>query len=598
MDQKRAQAAAVLAFTAAALLTSQVRAGDLLPAGPSVGIVDIDIVQRSNVASLPNNRLVVVFLDQDDFGDASLKARFFAADGQPEGAAIEIVSDASCPGLGNPRDLAVADDGSFVVVWYCVADGGAYVQRVDATGVPQGSPVLVDAANSLEPRSLRVRIGSGGLYVLWYTYFDLVARHYDTAGNPTAPAFSLYDIPTCCGFGVAFSADILPSGDLVASWLDSNSNPSIVATGRFASDGSAVTPSFQTNDAGVTFGRPHVVSESDGGYAVFWYIAAGDLLASRRYDQFDAASGSSTAIPIGAEGDIFGLVRSSAGYVFLSTITKPLFVNGVSMLYRLDASRQPIGAPLPALDDRRLIANDVTVDDGGNPIIAAYHPFYTVGTPDVFQRFCDSDDAACDRCGAFDDALDTDADGVPDGCDACTNVGGARAIEKPRVYVTSGTDVKPATFRIVAETTLPVPFSAIDPAADGVRVALVSATHGDIVDARIADATAAAGAWKLSGAKTWRFKGETDSSSSVGSGAWTITVKDRSAQAPGRVRVAAKHTGGDYYPIVEDAFDLPPRLVVNLGDESELESDRCGEALFVLDRCSWRDTSYPSFRCR
>jgi hypothetical protein len=267
-------------------------------------------------------------------------------------------------------------------------------------------------------------------------------------------------------------------------------------------------------------------------------------------------------------------------------------------LHRLDESFAPVSPAFPITQDHNYVSVGVAADANGNPIVLnRYGLLFFAQNGDTFQRFCDTDDATCDRCAGFDDSLDGDADGEPDACDICTNVGGLQAIENAKLFLTKGGDTKLSKFRLRGEVDLPVSFAGLDPVGDGFRVALMSATFGTMVNGRLPQ-DAETGTWELKGGKTWKFKGDSAGFSSTFRGPWKIQIKDRSKKAPGRVRVSVKHTNGFYRLLLGDLLDVPPKAVFIFGDESVAEGNLCGEVGFLLENCRTNDGTNPSVRCK
>lgn len=408
-------------------------------------------------------------------------------------------------------------------------------------------------------------------------------RFYDTAGVPTTAEYLAVPKIGCCGqlyHGLAVTG----GGDLLVAWPDGSGGSDAIVAQTFAPDGTVVTPQFSISVGGAPDKFAHAVAESDGGYTVFWYAPADMLVSSLRFDSNDAPVGAVTSFPLFTT-NMISLTRSSTGYLFLA----PRY--GFELLHRLDDGRQPVGTPIPAVSYRLMGAEAVAVDSNGNPVVL--QTYENAQRPDRIQRFCDSDDPTCDRCNGFDDTVDDDGDGLPNACDLCTNVADARTMEKPRMFVTRGGAAKIQKFRSRGTMTLPVAFSAIDPGADSFRVALLSPLYGHIVNDRLASPDAADGSWELKGASTWKFKGQADFGTSAGRGEWIIKIKALGGPTSNRVRVSAKNSRGSYGFRTEDSLDLPPRTLFNFGDESEAESDLCGEAIFAVENCRTKEGITP-----
>ncbi len=560
-------------------------AGDLLPAGPRVVATASTSASGMLIAPLSGNRFMLLWRD-GTVGTRSMFGRFHDDEGNPLGADFEVANSATCSPLGVPLAVDVYPDDSFVVIFNCSGDDTLRFQRVDATGATLGSSVVVTDSFGLPASLMKVAVGDGGFYVSYLRSSDVFAQHFSVAGVSSGPEFVVFDNAFCCTT-VKYGIDLIAGGDLVATeGMFTGVTNELLAT-RVNSSGVTVTSPFVVHEPGIFPGASHVLAESDGGYSVLWQTTS-EILNARRFDAADTATGATVSLPVpllAGVSDITTPQRSSTGYMFIARDTY------VERVYRLDNAFAQIGSSFPVDEYRATFVTGLAADAGGNPIVASVTP--GLG----FQRFCDSDDPACDRCAGFDDSLDADGDGLPDLCDECTNVANARAMDKARLFITKGGDAKVSKFRLKGDTDLPVAFSEFDPSIDGLRIGLFGAVFGDIVDDRL-PADAESGTWELKGGKTWKFKGESASTAVTLLGQWRIVVKDRSNKAPGRVRVSAKHTGGVYRFVLLNLLDIPPRAVFNFGDESAANSDLCGEHSFLLENCKTNDGLNPSIRCK
>jgi hypothetical protein len=123
-------------------------------------------------------------------------------------------------------------------------------------------------------------------------------------------------------------------------------------------------------------------------------------------------------------------------------------------------------------------------------------------------------------------------------CQACACVAppacaSGITIERPVLRMRAS----PGLVRFNGEAVIPKPWAGIDPAVNGVRVVIDSPAGGGGVDVTVPGGAG----WSVNAAHTrWRF---TDASGMHG-GVNRIVVRDRSAVAPGRLRVVLKARGG------------------------------------------------------
>jgi len=94
-----------------------------------------------------------VILYGDQYGN-SLIAQRYGADGTAQGDSITVPGSTSYMCLGsNPEpygDIAMSDDGAFVVAWGDGDDGNVYAQKYDSTGAADGSKLTVKARSGSE----------------------------------------------------------------------------------------------------------------------------------------------------------------------------------------------------------------------------------------------------------------------------------------------------------------------------------------------------------------------------------------------------------------------------------------------------------------
>lgn len=223
-------------------------------------------------------------------------------------------------------------------------------------------------------------------------------------------------------------------------------------------------------------------------------------------------------------------------------------------------------------------------DSNGTVELAGTLSSFTFTSQAVFVTGSDGIDL---QIGA--DQADTDADGLADECDPCTNVGGARNITvKPKVVVSKiNTDLEPTNdaLKIAGEFIDAIAFNTLDPLSNGARLIIQNAGGASEVDVMLASGPLGGKGtrgWKVNGRGTkWTFQ---DKTGTPNNGITKMIIQDRSNKAPNRVKVMVKGKRGTY-PIV--AGDEPIKATLVLGGQPASIAGQCGETVFVAADCSF-----------
>jgi hypothetical protein len=240
------------------------------------------------VGRASDGRFIVVWASYGGDGNSwGVAARRFDASGSPIGG--EFVVNTYTTGAQVISDIAVEDNGNFVVVWtdYGARDGSAvaiFGMRYDASGNRLGNEFQVNTYTTSYQWVPSVSLSpAGGFVVAWVStsadlyLSDIFARRFDASGNPVGNDFVVNTITTGrqVGFGLV-AHDAL--GNFVVTWSGPGDG---LAQGSFAQRfsvsgdrrGSEFLVNTYTTSSQVT---PSVASDSAGNFVVTWVSAIQD----------------------------------------------------------------------------------------------------------------------------------------------------------------------------------------------------------------------------------------------------------------------------------------------------------------------------------
>ena len=258
----------------------------------------LDNQQNSSIAMNATGGYVITWSselqDQDGWG---VYAQQFNADGTKKGVelAVNPRSDTDFDSVAVLSDqqsssVAIAPDGSFVVVWESNGqdgDGfGIYAKRYNAAGVPQGSEFIVNTTTVKSQRNPSVAIDTSGNFVVSWTsdngVFDgqeVYVRRFGADGAPQTGeikvnANSLGDQQYSTVTTLPISANV-PLGGFVVTWSSTSGESTGGGNGiflkRYSASGVPLEAETQVNT--FTIGDQFfssAASDKDGNLAVVW----------------------------------------------------------------------------------------------------------------------------------------------------------------------------------------------------------------------------------------------------------------------------------------------------------------------------------------
>ena len=258
--------------------------GEAEPAGDQfqANVYTTDAQALPSAVVAPDGSFVVSW---DSYGqdgqDWGTFLRRFDAEGSPLTGDIQVATSTTFDQVD--ADVAMHPDGSFVVVWDAsdAADGsyrGIFGRRFDSAGVPTGGEFLVNQGTIGDQNDAVVApAADGGFVVAWETnalldaYEDLLARRFDSGGNPMGDDFQLNVFTTGDQEDLDIAAD--GAGNFVVVWESDAQDGSYdgVFGRRLDSTGQPVGGEFAVN----TYvpgdqDNPNLAVRSDGTFVVVW----------------------------------------------------------------------------------------------------------------------------------------------------------------------------------------------------------------------------------------------------------------------------------------------------------------------------------------
>ena len=175
--------------------------------------------------------------DQDGDGRGIFAQRFDSAGGFVDS---EFVVNTTTSGSQDTPAVDAIADGRFVVVWNADAGGDDQVmaQRFDFNGAKLGAEITVNAP-SYDRNSPDVAMAEDGSFVVvWKSYvnptYEIYSRRYSSSGNPTTASLPVASKPGLGGYQPSVRRD--PNGDFLVLWNDGTGD---LRMRRLGSDGVA-----------------------------------------------------------------------------------------------------------------------------------------------------------------------------------------------------------------------------------------------------------------------------------------------------------------------------------------------------------------------
>jgi hypothetical protein len=242
---------------------------------------------RPAVATDADGSFVVVWHSFFSESGYDVQGQRFAADGDPLGSEFKVNQHTT--GVQAHPDVAMAGDGSFVVVWQSSesptdpADRSVQARRFDAAGAPLGAPFQVNGYTTGNQHLPAVALADDGrFFVVWESagsaggdIFEqsVQGRRFAADGSPLGAEFQVNSYTTGDQAGADVAA--VEGGGFVVTWHSTGSGGDpdrSVQAQRFRPGGDRLGTQFQVNrfTTGHQESAAAAPTTSDGGFVVTW----------------------------------------------------------------------------------------------------------------------------------------------------------------------------------------------------------------------------------------------------------------------------------------------------------------------------------------
>ena len=346
----------LLWLTALALLpvVSAPLAGQPRPVGNEFRVnANTESKQRNPVAAFNASGSALVVWENEKNG---LRGRFYGRDGAALTEELGLVANQVLPGVPAAgievirKDPAVAflASGDFLLAWTeerddvstdifvehrAVIDRDVYLQKFNAAGAAQGSPVRLNATTAGYQSLPKILVRNGAdAVVVWQSDGRRVGPAGDgifsrlvspATGQPSTGETKLSSVP-----GLAANPAIAgaANGGFAVAWEAADGSSQGVYARLFAKSGSPRGAEFRVNTTVQGLQRrPALTADSNtGGWLMIWQGQAGSIKDSHIYGQFLGAGGSFIGPQVRvsqgvAQGQVSPSVAAVAGGHFLAT---------------------------------------------------------------------------------------------------------------------------------------------------------------------------------------------------------------------------------------------------------------------------------------
>ena len=203
----------------------------------------------------------------------------------------EVLVNTSDPDYQVCDDVALGEDGEFVVVWTeFPIEGEILGRRYDRLTTPLDGPFPVNADTTIDQEEASVAKDAEGRFVAVWMQEDMATirgRRFEADGTPLGGSFQVNTSTTHNNFRPHVASD--PSGNFVVAWTSTSDSGTEAMARHFDSNGAPLGDEFQVN---LYSEGPHQVggaAMSPAGFVVSW-VGEGEGTTNAIFARlFDAA---------------------------------------------------------------------------------------------------------------------------------------------------------------------------------------------------------------------------------------------------------------------------------------------------------------------
>ena len=248
-----------------------------------------------------------------------------AIDGPTYTGTSDIKVNSTAVATDQKMDMAMDENGDFVVVWSDLTNDKIYAQRFNSSGTKQGGIISVDDVYGFAVYNLYVAMDASGEFVV--TWYDartedasggVFAKKFNADGTVQNSTFLVNHITT--GYQNGGQVDMASSGEFVIAYFDGTdayyrkyeANGSLIGTYNTFSISGFTSPSIR--GFGIDDNLNYTVAFSESGEGIY----------AQRYEWNGTAIGTATTIATGADRGDISISRSYtqyAGFVAINQFT-------------------------------------------------------------------------------------------------------------------------------------------------------------------------------------------------------------------------------------------------------------------------------------
>ena len=184
----------------------------------------------------------------------------------------EFVVNTSGPGYSESDDVAIGEDGDFIVVWseFPTNDGELLARRFSRLAVPLDDPFPVNAATTDDQRTASIARDAQGRFVaVWTDEAQTIwGRRFDADGTALGGNFPVNTSTPLNAVSPHVASD--PSGNFVVTWTSYDASSADVMARRFDSNGAPLGDEFTVNVFTSGMQGASGIAMSPAGFVVAW----------------------------------------------------------------------------------------------------------------------------------------------------------------------------------------------------------------------------------------------------------------------------------------------------------------------------------------